>query len=99
MGRKKPDQKNFMNNLTGPLSWPSDYLINIISEPPILSGYKVYICDFCCTEIKHFRWHTSRLNFDLCENCYDKCIKRDILALRNSRYKVCINDLKKISVS
>jgi hypothetical protein len=52
-------------------SRPSDYLINEVSDSPLLPDHRSYICISCCNEITRYRWHTDKFNFDLCDECYN----------------------------
>ncbi len=79
--------------LTGPLAWPTNYLINIV---PSVST-KVYICDGCHNQIRNYRW-TDVINFDLCQKCYNICCSLKIVKLKNSKHEYLMSDLKKVVV-
>jgi hypothetical protein len=59
---------------------------------------KFYVCDCCYNEIKDIRWHTDNmlLNFDLCDRCYNICVRNDAKYIVNSKHRICVTDLRKI---
>jgi hypothetical protein len=77
---------------TGPIAWPSDYLINIVPT-------RIYICNICFDQINTYRWAINGVNFDLCQKCYDNCIRVKTIKLKDSKNEYLMSDFKKVAVN